>query len=130
VIDRVSDLHPLFRCRSLLVRPERSAVDHLDLAVVRGTDGVHQPVPHACLPPSVEAVVAGGSRTIAPRQVAPRRSRSQHPEDAVQHPPVIDARHALALVRQQRLDYAHPKSVRSYRLMPTLNQSSTCYESL
>jgi hypothetical protein len=27
--------------------------------------GVHQPVPHACLAPPIEAIVAGGARAVA-----------------------------------------------------------------
>ena len=73
---------------------------------MRGGDGVHHPIPHACFPPSNEAVAAGGARAVTLRQVAPRRTRTQHPEDAVQHTPVIDARHASRLVRQQRFDHA------------------------
>lgn len=73
------------------MRSDGSAVDHLDGAIVRGTDGVHQLVPHACLSPSIEAVVTGGARPIALGQVTPRRPGTQHPEDAVQHPPVVDA---------------------------------------
>lgn len=106
MIDRDSDQHPLFCRCGLLVGANGGAVDHLDVAIVGGADGVHQPVPYARLPPSHEAVVAGGARTVALRQVAPRRSRSQHPEDAVQHAAVIDARHASRLVGQQRLDHA------------------------
>lgn len=71
-----------------------------------GGDGPHHPIPHARFPPSYKAVVAGGARTIALGQIAPRRTGSQHPEDAVQHPAVIDARHASGLVGQQRLDHA------------------------
>ena len=41
------------------------------------------------LAPAVEAVVDGRVRPVALRQVAPRRARAQHPEDAVQHPPVV-----------------------------------------
>jgi hypothetical protein len=106
VIDRDNDLDPLFCRRSLLVRPDGGAVDHLDLAVVRGADGVHQPVPYACLSPSVEAVVAGGAWSVALGQVAPRRPGSQHPEDAVQHTPIVDTRHTSRLVGQERLDHA------------------------
>lgn len=106
MIDRDSDLHPLFCRRRLLVGANGGAVDHLDSAIVRGGDGIHQSVPHACLSPSHEAVVAGGARAVALGQVAPRRSRRQHPEDAVQRPTVIDTRHAPWLVRQQRLDHA------------------------
>ncbi len=71
-----------------------------------GGDGVHHPIPHPGLPPSHEAVVTGGARAIALRQVSPRRTRSQHPEDAVQHAAVIDAWDASRLVGQQRLDHA------------------------
>src|SRR4029450_4564676 len=116
---------PPFCRRGLLMDPNGGAVDHLDVAVVRDGDGVHQPVPHARLPPSHEAVVTGGAWAIALRQVAPRCTRPQYPEDAVQHAAVIDARHASRLVGQQRLDNAPLKSVRSYRLMPMLNQGST-----
>jgi hypothetical protein len=106
VIDRDSDLHPPVCRRGLLVRPDGSAVDHLDVAIVRGADGVHQPVPYARLSPSVEAVVAGGARAIALRQVTPRCTRAQHPEDAVQRAPVIDPRYASRFVGQQWLDHA------------------------
>src|SRR3546814_719993 len=106
VIDRDSDLHPPFCRRGLLVGANGGAVDHLDGAVVGGSDGVHQVVPYACLPPSGEAVVTGGTWAIALRQVAPRRTGTQHPEDAVQHAPIIDARHPSRLVGQQRLDHA------------------------
>ena len=69
-------------------------------------DGVHQPVPYACFPPSYEAVVAGGAGAIAFGQVAPRCAGAQHPEDAVQRPPVIDTRHASRFPGQQRLNHA------------------------
>ena len=106
MIDRDSDLHPLFCRRGLLVDANGGAVDHLDVAVVRGGDSVHQPVPDARLPPSHEAVVAGGARAVSLGQIALRRTGSQHPEDAVQRAAIIDARHAPWLVGQQRLDYA------------------------
>lgn len=96
--DRDSDLHPLFCRRGLLVGPNGGAVDHLDVAVVRGSDCIHQPVPDARLSPSHEAVVASGARAISFRQVTPWRTGSQHPEDAVQHAAIIDAGHASRLV--------------------------------
>lgn len=106
MIDRDSDLHPPFCRRGLLVGANGGAVDHLDVAVVRRGDSVHQPIPDACLPPSHKAVVAGGARPVALGQVAPWCSRSKHPEDAVQRAAVIDARHASGLVGQERLDHA------------------------
>ena len=104
--DRGNDLDPLFCRRGLLVSPNGGAVDHLDVAFVRGGDRIHQPVPNTRLSPSHEAIVAGGARAIALRQVAPRCTRAQHPEDAADHPAVIDARHASRLVGQERLDHA------------------------
>ncbi len=106
MIDRDSDLHPLFCRRRLLMGANGGAVDHLDVAIVRGGDGVHQSIPNARLPPSIETVVAGSARAIALRQVAPRRTGAQHPEDAVQHAPVIDTWHTSGLVGQKRLDHA------------------------
>jgi hypothetical protein len=35
--------------------PNGGAVDHLDVAVVRDGDGVHQPVPHAGSPAVIDA---------------------------------------------------------------------------
>jgi hypothetical protein len=83
-----------------------SAVDHLDVAVMGGSDGIHHPIPDARLPPSHEAVVAGGSRAVAFGQVTPWRTGSQHPEDTVQYAAVIDTWNASWLVGQERLDHA------------------------
>src|SRR3546814_11567194 len=94
---------------ALVTGVQTCALPILDGAVVGGSDGVHQVVPYACLPPSGEAVVTGGTWAIALRQVAPRRTGTQHPEDAVQHAPIIDARHPSRLVGQQRLDHAPPE---------------------
>ncbi len=69
-------------------------------------DGIHHPIPDASFSPAHEAVVAGGARAVAFRQVAPRCAGSQHPKDAVQHAPIIDTWHASRLVGQQRLDHA------------------------
>lgn len=106
MIDRDNDLHPPFCRRSLLVRPDGSAVDHLDVAVMCGSDGIHHPVPHACFPPSNEAVVTSGTRAIALGKISPWGTGSQHPKDAVQHAAVIDTGHPSGFVRQQRLDHA------------------------
>jgi hypothetical protein len=39
-------------------------------------------------------------------QIAPWRTGSQHPEDAVQHAAVIYARHATGFVGEKRFDHA------------------------
>ena len=79
-------------------------IDHLDIAVVGLGNRVHDAVPHARLAPANEAIVAGRVRTVAFRQVAPRRTRTQHPENPAQHPPVVNARNATRLVRKKRFD--------------------------
>ena len=73
---------PPFCRRSLLVGANGSAVDHLDIAIVRRGDGVHHPIPHASLSPSHKAIVAGGARAIAlgrSRHGAPDRSTQKMP---------------------------------------------------
>src|SRR6476660_6352215 len=104
----------------MLVDPDDGGVDHLHIAVMGCSDRIHQAVPDASFAPAVEAVVNGGWRPIALRQVRPERTRAQHPEDAVENPPIIDPWHAPRLVRQVRLDRlplplrqfvaAHPKA--------------------
>jgi hypothetical protein len=81
------------------------AVDHLDVAVVGSGDGVHHLIPYTCFPPPHKAIVTGGAWPVAFGQIAPRRTGPQHPEDAVQHAPVIDTRHASWFVGQERFDY-------------------------
>src|SRR5258706_8929859 len=97
---------PLFCRRSLLVRPNGSAVDHLDVAIVGSGDGIHHPVPHACFAPAHEAIIAGRARPISLRQIARWRTGTKHPEDSVQHAAIINARHASRFVGQQGLDHA------------------------
>lgn len=80
------------------------AVDHLHVAVMRLDDGIHQPIPDAGFSPAVEAVVDCRARPVTLRQVAPRRARAQHPENAVENPPIVDPRDAPRLVGKMRLD--------------------------
>lgn len=54
---------------------------------------------------SDKVVVAGGACAVSLWQIAPWRTGSQHPEEAAEHPPVIDARHSSRLVGQLRLDH-------------------------
>jgi hypothetical protein len=97
-LDRVPPASPM-----VVIIPSASG-EHV--AVICGSDGVHEAFPDACLPPSHKAVVAGIARAIALGQVAPWRTGSQNPENAGQHALVIDARHASRFVGQQRLDHA------------------------
>ncbi|WP_371833467.1 hypothetical protein [Ferirhizobium litorale] len=52
-----SDLDPPLRRRSLLVRPDGSAVDNLDLAEMRGGRCIQQAVPYTRLAQPDEAIV-------------------------------------------------------------------------
>ena len=86
--------------------PHDGAVDHLNLTIVRLRHGIHQPVPDTGFSPAVKAIVGRRVGTVALGQVSPRGTRSQHPEDAVHHPPVIFALGAGTPLRQNRFDNA------------------------
>jgi hypothetical protein len=92
-------------CRWFLVmHADNGSVDHLHSRVVSSGKGVYDTAPHASPPPANEAIVAGGVWTEVDWKVAPRRSRSQDPKDAVENAAVIDPRHATRLVRQHWFD--------------------------
>ena len=76
-------------------------VDHLDVAVASRGDGVHEAILMAGIAP---AVVAGRAGAIVLRQIAPRRARAQHPQDAVLSMPIVGPWHALRLVGRKRSD--------------------------
>ena len=84
--------------------PHDRAVDHLNLTIVRLRHGIHQPVPDTGFSPAVKAIVGRRVGTVALRQVAPRGTRSQHPEDAVHHPTIILPSRPRAPSRQHRFD--------------------------
>jgi hypothetical protein len=79
-------------------------VDHLNGAIVSGGKCVHDPSPNARAAPANKAIVARGVGTEALWQVTPGCPRSQDPEYAIQHAPVVHAGHAAGLVWQHRLD--------------------------
>jgi len=88
------------------MNPHHRAVDHLDLAVMGLGDCVHQFVPDAGLAPTIEAIVSAGVRPVALRQIPPRRSRPEYPENAVHDPPVVLGLPPRTPLRQDRLDDA------------------------
>jgi hypothetical protein len=75
-------------------------INHDDVAVISLRNGYKKTIPDAGLPPTHEAVVAGGWRSITFRNFRPRRAGSEAPKDAIQDSPVIDTRNAARLVRQ------------------------------
>ncbi len=73
-----------------LTPPVAKAKAHDDDIVSLG-NGFKKTIPDTALPPADEAVVAGGRRTTALRVFRPGRARPKPPEDAIDHPPIIDA---------------------------------------
>ena len=66
---------------------------------------VHEAIPDHCLSPSVEAIVDRGRRAVALGDIRSGNSCAQHPEDAVEHTPIIDSRLAARLVGKKRHDH-------------------------
>src|SRR5262245_24342235 len=88
-------------------------IDHLQPTIMGLGDGIHEAVPNTCFAPSDKAIVAGGAWAVPLWQIAPWRTGSQHPEDAVQHAAVIHARHPACLARQHR-SHGGPLIVRKF----------------
>jgi hypothetical protein len=78
------------------------AVDHLNVRIPGVSNTVQ--VPDTGASPSDEPVVASGVRSVTLGKVAPRCPGSQHPEDAVEHTPVVNSWNASRLARQDWLD--------------------------
>jgi hypothetical protein len=99
-----TSIRPPFWPSGLAGRLAYGSVDHLNVAAVNLDDGVHQSIPNAGLSPPVEATEGRGARPVALRQIRPRRPRPQHPENAVENPPIVNTRPAARLVRKMRFD--------------------------
>lgn len=54
------DRPPLFALAACWCARMEVAVDHLDVTVMGGGDGVHHSIAHLCLAPTQKAIVAGG----------------------------------------------------------------------
>jgi hypothetical protein len=79
-------------------------LDHLHRRVMGPGERAHDRGPDACSSPTNEAIVAGRVRTKVIRQVAPRCSGSQDPEDSIEDATVVHPWYAARLVRQHRPD--------------------------
>ena len=66
---------------------------------------------HAGTDPLLKAAVAGLIRRIVVRQVSPRCSRSQNPQDAVEHRTVLPPRALSAVCAAHRLGQETPNEV-------------------
>jgi hypothetical protein len=90
-------------------------VDHDQFAVEAGGDCRQQPVPHPGLPPADEPGVTGCRWPIAVRNLRSRCTRPETPQDAVQHPPVINPGTPRGLSGSKGSMMSHSLSVSSYR---------------
>src|ERR1041384_549385 len=90
--------------RPMLMDANDRRVDHLHGGIMGAGQRVHNADPDASSSPTNEAIVAGRVRTEVDWQVAPRCSRSEDPEDAIEDTTVIHPWHAARLIRQHRLN--------------------------
>ncbi|SCB56097.1 hypothetical protein GA0061098_10744 [Bradyrhizobium shewense] len=83
---------------------DNGGVDHLDSGIMGSGKRFYEAAPNTSPPPPNEPVVASRVRTKRLGQIAPRRSGSQDPENAIEDTSVVHLRNATRLVRQHRLD--------------------------
>jgi hypothetical protein len=119
--DRDNDLDPPFCRRALLMDANYGGIDHLQPTIMGLGDGIHEAVPNTCFAPSDKAIVAGGAWAVPLWQIAPWRTGSQHPEDAVQHAAVIHARHATGFVGEKRFDGAPKTRPSAFHQTPVIS---------
>src|SRR5262249_7808998 len=89
---------------SVLMHADNGGVDHLDSGIVGSGKCVYEAAPDTSPPPADEPVVASGVWAKRRRQITPRCSGSQDPEDAVEDTSVVYPRNATRFVGQHRLD--------------------------
>jgi len=87
---------------SMLMDADNGGVDHLDSGIMGSGKCVYDAAPDTSPPPADEPVVASGVWAKRHRQITPRCSRSQDPEDAIEDTSVVHPRNATWLVRQHR----------------------------
>jgi hypothetical protein len=97
----------------MLMHADNGGVDHLHGGIMGAGQSVHDLGPHARPSPANEAIVAGRVRTEDVWQIAPRRPRSQDPEDAIEDTTVINPWHAARFVGSIGLMADHSLSVSS-----------------
>jgi hypothetical protein len=59
---------------------------------------------HNLVSPASEAIVASAWSKVLWQIIAPRRSRTQDPQDTIEHATIVYTRNAVRLVRQHRFD--------------------------
>src|SRR5207302_10298728 len=86
---------------SMLMHADDGRINHLHGCIMACGQRIHELVPHASPAPANKAIVAGGVWAEVVRQIAPWRTRTQDPEDAIEHAAVVYTRNAARLVRQR-----------------------------
>jgi hypothetical protein len=81
---------------------DNGGVDHLNSGIMGSGKCVYDAAPDTSPPPADEPVVASGVWAKRHRQITPRCSRSQDPEDTIEDTSVVHPRNATWLVRQHR----------------------------
>src|SRR5438128_3934943 len=93
----------------MLVRPHNRGIDGMFLVGGRpkARQRLEYRIPHPELAPAGEAHEGRVPLAVSVGQVAPRRARAQHPENAVHRSPLVrNGRTTLAPIRQQRIENA------------------------
>jgi hypothetical protein len=93
--------------RSVLMHADNGGVDHLDSRIMSRGECIYDTTPYTSPSPTNEAVIAGGVGTERIRQIAPGRSRSQDPENAVENTAVVHPRMPRGLLGRMGLMTAH-----------------------
>jgi hypothetical protein len=88
----------------MLMHADNRGVDHLDGCIMSSGECIYDAALDAGPPPADEAVVASGVGTERIWQIAPRCSRSQHPENAIEDTTVVYPRDHTRLIGQHRVD--------------------------
>ncbi len=85
-------------------RISRARIRLLNLRILGVRNGFQDLVQGSGLSPSIEAIVTGRIGPVTIRQITPRCSLTQHPDNAVWTPPVVKTSRAAGLVWQDRLN--------------------------
>ena len=90
--------------RSMLMHADNGRIDHLHGRIMSHRQAIHDPIPDTGPSPANEAIVASCVGSVGLRQIAPWRTWSQDPKDAIEDAPVVHPWHAAWLVGEHRLD--------------------------
>jgi len=88
----------------MLMKADNRAVDYLNVFIISHGNGIHDLVPNTGFAPATKAIIEGRVRALAFRQITPRGTGSQDPENTAQHSTVINTRNTAWFVWKTRFD--------------------------